>query len=318
MKEIRLAPLAGITDWPFRQLCFEQGCDCAYTEMVSATGYVFAPHAAATEHLLFRSKQDRKLIVQLFGKEPERFAHSVLRLSETGIYDGIDINMGCPVHKVAASGEGCGLMRTPDLAKTIMLETVKASKVPVSVKMRLGWNADRKNYLELCRIAEDCGVSSVTIHGRTREQMYSGQADWDSIYEAAAQLSIPVFGNGDIFTAEDAVRRMQDGPVAGVLIARGALGNPWIFGQIKDLLAGNTIRRPSLQERMKTALMHLDLQLSWKPERVAVSEMRKHISWYLHGVRGAASIRNQVNRMDSQTEVRQLLEEIAAHGEETW
>ena len=318
MKEVFLAPLAGITDWPFRQLCFEQGCDAAYTEMVSAVGYVFAPHAAATEHLLFRSEKDRKLIVQLFGKEPQRFEHTVHALSETGLYDGIDINMGCPVHKVAASGEGSGLLRTPELAKEIMSTAVKASKVPVSVKIRLGWKADQKNYLDICKMAEDCGVSRIAIHGRTRDQMYSGQADWDCIYEAAEAVTIPVFGNGDIFTAEDAIRRMNDGPVAGILVARGALGNPWIFGQIRDLASGREIRMPSLQDRMQTAILHLDLQLSWKPERVAVSEMRKHVSWYLHGVRGAASIRNRVNHMESQAEVRQLLEEIAEHGEESW
>ena len=318
MKEFCLAPLAGITDWPFRKLCFEQECDGAYTEMVSATGYVFAPQAGATQRLLYRSEYDQKLVVQLFGKEPDQFAHTIHALCETGRYDGIDINMGCPVHKVAGGGEGSGLMRTPDTAKAIMMAAVKASTHPVSVKMRLGWKSDQMNYLEYCKMAEDCGISSITIHGRTREQMYSGEADWDRIYEGAASVSIPVYGNGDIFNAETALKRVNDGPVAGVLIARGALGNPWIFGQIKDLIAGREMRRPGLEERMRTALRHLDLQLSWKPERVAVSEMRKHISWYLHGVRGAASIRDRVNHMVSQMEVRQLLEEIAAHGEESW
>ncbi len=318
MKKFCLAPLAGITDWPFRQLCFEQECDSAYTEMVSATGYVFAPMAAATQRLLQRSEHDRRLIVQLFGKVPDQFEHTVRALCAAGIYDGIDINMGCPVHKVAGSGEGSGLMRTPDLARQIMTAAVRASSLPVSVKMRLGWKSDQMNYLDFCKMAEDCGISSITIHGRTREQMYSGEADWEKIYEGAQSVSIPVYGNGDIFSAECALKRVHDGPVAGVLIARGALGNPWIFGQIKDLLAGREMRKPSLQERMMTAMRHLDLQLSWKPERVAVSEMRKHISWYLHGVRGAASIRDRVNRMESQMEVRQLLEEIAAHGEESW
>lgn len=317
MKEIRLAPLAGITDWPFRQLCFEQGCDCAYTEMVSATGYIFAPNAVATKNLLFRSPFDSKLIVQLFGKEPERISKAAQELS-SGSYDGIDINMGCPVHKVAGAGEGSGLMKTPELAAQIMSETVRSSSLPVSVKMRLGWNVDHKNYIEMCRIAEECGIASITIHGRTRDQMYSGEADWECIYQAASAVHIPVFGNGDIFDAETAVKRMNDGPVAGVLIARGALGNPWIFSQIKEAMNGHSVHRPSLDERMQTAIRHLDLQLSWKPEKVAVAEMRKHVSWYLHGVRGAASIRNQVNHMVDASEVRTLLEDVASHGEESW
>ncbi len=315
MKSVRLAPLAGVTDWPFRALCFEQGCDAAYTEMVSAMGFCYAPQAEATQNLLYKSSFDRSLILQLFGKDPDRMAQAAEKLSETGLYAGIDLNLGCPVHKVAAGGEGSGLMRTPALAFAVMQSVVRASSVPVSIKIRLGWNDEQKNYLEICRLAEEAGIKEIAVHGRTREQMYAGSADWDSIYEAASRVSVPVFGNGDVFDAETAVRRLRDGPVAGLLIARGAMGNPWLFRQIRQALNGETVTEVTVREKMEMAIRHLDLLLSWKPERVAVREMRKHVGWYLHGVRGAAALRNRVNAIDGSDDLRELLQETVHLGE---
>ncbi|MBQ9308552.1 MAG: tRNA dihydrouridine synthase DusB [Clostridia bacterium] len=315
MREIRLAPLAGVTDWPFRKLCFEQGCDCAYTEMVSATGFVYAPQAEATRNLLYRAPSDQRLILQLFGNNPEHMYKAASILSATGDFDGIDINMGCPVHKVAASGQGSGLMRTPELAEEVMRAAVRASHVPVSVKMRLGWDAESLNYLELCHRAEDAGIASVAIHGRTRVQMYAGEADWDAIAKAAETVSIPVYGNGDIFTGEDAAKRLANTAIAGLLVARGAMGNPWIFRQIHDRLSGKTPVMPSTREKVDMALAHAMLLMEWKSENVAIREMRKHIGWYLHGVRGAAFVRTQVNRAETIDQIRELLESVCASEE---
>ncbi len=319
MISLRLAPLAGITDWPFRLLCFEQGCDCAYTEMVSAMGYVYAPRQWATVTLLTRDPREPKLILQLFGKDPALMEKAAYTLSRTGTYEGIDINMGCPAHKVAASGEGSGLMRQPALAREIMERVVKASAVPVSVKMRLGWDAEHINVLEIAHMAEDCGVSEIAVHGRTKVQMYAGAADWFWIARVKESVHIPVIGNGDIFTAQDALEKLQASHVDGLMLARGALGNPWLFAQIRDALEGREPRTPSLRETVTVLMRHYDMLLGWKPEHIAVSEMRKHIAWYLHGVRGAAQIRNRVNTMKDPNEVKELLwslvDEVESSGE---
>lgn len=304
MKTIRLAPLAGVTDWPFRILCFEQGCDCAYTEMVSAMGYLCAPKGQpATENLLIRDAREPKLILQLFGKEPEIMAKAAAELSRCGKYDGIDINMGCPAHKVACSGEGSGLMRTPEIASAIMEQVVKASALPVSVKMRLGWDSDSINVLEMAHRAEDAGVQEITVHGRTRQQQYSGEADWDMIGHVKQAVHIPVMGNGDIFTAQDAIRRMEETQVDGVMIARGSMGNPWIFRQIKACMNGLEAPMPTNEERLQMILRHYRMLLEWKEEYVAVREMRKHIAWYLHGLRGAAQMRTKINTLTKPEEV---------------
>ena len=317
MTQIRLAPLAGITDWPFRVLCFEHGCDCATTEMVSALGYVYAPkNHPATQSLLRRDPREPRLILQLFGKEPEYMARAAEELSRLGRFDGIGINMGCPAHKVASSGEGCGLMRNPALAEGILRAVVKASALPVSVKMRLGWDSGHINAVEMARLAEDCGVSEIAVHGRTRMQMYAGQADWDEIRRVKEAVRVPVLGNGDIFTAEDAMRRLRETGVDGVLIGRGAQGNPWLFGQIKAALEGREIRLPTVRERIDMAWRHYEMQLSWKPEHVAVGEMRKHIGWYLKGVRGAAQLRDRINRMEKPAQVREALESLLTGGED--
>ncbi len=305
--DVRLAPLAGVSDWPFRKLCFDQQCDGAYTEMVSAQGYVYAGKQQAVRNLLIRDKHEKKLIVQIFGKEPGIMGEAAKRLCETMLFDGIDINMGCPVHKVVSNGEGCGLMKTPLLAGKIMSEVVKQSSLPVSVKMRLGWDADHINCVEIARIAEDSGIREITVHGRTRTQMYSGHADWTEIARVRQSVSIGVIANGDIIDADTACECMRITGADGVMIGRGAMGNPWIFRQIKDQLGGQAAYVPSAEEKYAAVMEHYRLMMEWKGERIAVTEMRKHLSWYIHGMRNSARMRQMINNMNDMQELLEAL-----------
>ena len=316
MERIRLAPLCGVTDHIYRTLCFEQGCETAYTEMISAMGYLCAPDQRAQKELMRRGEKEDRLILQLFGKEPDIVADAAGRISSLGIYDGIDLNMGCPARKVACSGEGSGLMKDPHRAEKMMRETVKKSVLPVSVKMRIGWDREHINAVEFAKIAEESGITEITVHGRTREQQYSGNADWDIIAEVKKSVSIPVIGNGDLFTASDAVTRMRNTGVDGIMIGRGALGNPWIFREIRAAVEGNEVNEVTLQERFRMILRHYGMMLESRPEHIAIREMRKHIGWYLHGLRGSAKVRNEINHCASSGEVFSLLNRFFEEAEQ--
>lgn len=315
MTQVRLAPLCGVTDVVFREICAGQGCEQGYTEMISAMGYLCAPNQRAVQELMVRGPKEHRLVLQLFGRDPETVAEAARRMEQLGRYDGIDLNMGCPAHKIANSGEGCGLMRTPDIAEQMMRRTVKAVSLPVSVKMRLGWDREHINALELARRAEDAGISEITVHGRTREQQYSGEANWEEIARVADGVSIPVWGNGDLFTADQAILRLRESGVAGVVIGRGAMGNPWIFRDVLEIEKGKRPASVSLNERFAMVRDHYERMLAWKPEKIAVREMRKHIGWYLHGIRGASRARAEVNRAETPEEVFSILERIHSEAE---
>ena len=316
MDQVRLAPMYCVTDHVFRGICAEMGCAQGYTEMISAMGYLCAPGQRAVQDLMIRGPQEKKLVLQLFGREPDVVFEAAARMEALGRFDGIDLNMGCPAHKIAPSGEGCGLMRVPDVAEEMMRKTVRAVSLPVSVKMRLGWDRDHMNAVDLARRAEDAGVSEITVHGRTREQQYSGEADWEEIQRVSESVSIPVLGNGDIFSAGQAVSLMKKYRVAGVMIGRGAMGNPWIFRQIAELSRGEAAEAVSPADRLAMIRTHYGRMLAWKPKQIAVREMRKHIGWYIHGLRGASRCRAEINRTEEPEAVLRILEELISEGKD--
>ena len=316
MYQVRLAPMCGVTDHVFRGICAEMGCAQGYTEMISAMGYLCAPGQRAVQDLMIRGPQEKKLVLQLFGREPDVVSEAAARMEALGRFDGIDLNMGCPAHKIAPSGEGCGLMRVPDVAEEMMRKTVRAVSLPVSVKMRLGWDRDHMNAVDLARRAEDAGISEITVHGRTREQQYSGEADWEEIQRVSESVSIPVLGNGDIFSAGQAVSLMNKYRVAGVMIGRGAMGNPWIFRQIAALSRGEAAEAVSPADRLAMIRTHYGRMLAWKPKHIAVREMRKHIGWYIHGLRGASRCRAEINRTEEPEAVLRILEELISEGKD--
>ena len=307
MYEIRLAPMCGITDHIYRTLCYEQGCDLAYTEMISAMGYLCAPEQRATKELMIRGANEPKLIIQLFGRDPDIVAEAAKRICDLEQFDGIDINMGCPAKKIAPSGEGCGLMRTPDIAEKMMKMAVKASTVPISVKMRLGYDSEHINVIDFAKMAEDSGVASITVHGRTKEQQYSGKADWGMIEKVKNCVHIPVIGNGDIFSAEEAISVKNKYHTDGIMIGRGAMGNPWLFREIKMALSGHEIQPISYEQKMEMILRHYKMMLDSKPEHIAVREMRKHIGWYSKGIKDAGKFRADINRCVNASEAMNMI-----------
>lgn len=311
LPKVSLAPLAGITDWPFRLICSQLGADETVTEMISAQGYLTAPKDSyAYRDIMQTHEGEASIIAQVFGHKPEYFYEAVHRITDSGYYCGIDINMGCPAPKVTGSGSGSALMKKPELARQIIKTARLATFLPLSVKMRLGWDENNINVLDFAKMAEEEGAQTITVHGRTRKQQYSGKADWDWIARVKQSVKIPVIGNGDIFSAEDALSMLKLTGCDGLAVARGALGNPWLFGQIKQGMMGAEPLRPSPEEVLQLALYHARLMVDWKGEARAVVEMRKHFAWYLKGMRGAAPVRSRINTLATLEEVEETLTEF--------
>ena len=292
-----LAPMAGVTDLPFRLLCKEQGCGLMYTEMVSAKAILYKNRN--TGPLMEVRPEEEPVALQLFGSDPE-IVSDIAAQVEDGPYAFIDINMGCPVPKSVNNGEGSALMKNPKLVEEILTALVKKVKKPVTVKFRKGFDDDHINAVEIARIAESCGVSAVAVHGRTRAQFYSGKADWDIIRQVKEAVKIPVIGNGDIFTPEDAKRMLEETGCDGLMIARGAKGNPWIFSRTLHYLeTGELLGPPDKEELKETILRHAQLQIQFKGEYLGLCEMRKHLSWYTVGLPHSSSLRNDVNQTET-------------------
>ncbi len=300
-----LAPMAGVTDQPFRKLCREQGCGLLYTEMVSAKAILY--HNRNTQKLLMVDPVERPIAVQLFGSDPEIVSEMAAQISE-GPYDIIDFNMGCPVPKVVNNGEGSALMKNPRLEEQILSALVRKVKKPVTVKIRKGFDEDQVNAVEIARIAEYCGVAAVAVHGRTRQQFYSGKADWDIIRQVKEAVRIPVIGNGDIFTPEHAAQMLKETGCDGLMLARGAQGNPWLFARIQHyLLTGEMLPGPDRREISRMILRHARMQTEWKGELLGMKEMRKHIAWYTAGLPHSAAVRRMCNTIESLADLEELL-----------
>ena len=304
---IALGPMAGVTDLPFRLLCKEMGCDLMTTEMISAKGLMYNNHK--TEILLLTDEVEHPIGVQLFGSDPDIMAGEAEKIARDRDFDFIDINMGCPVPKIVGNGEGSALMKNPALAADIVRAMTSRIDIPVTVKIRAGFDADNINAPEMAKALEEAGAAAIAVHARTREQFYSGTADWSIIKAVKEAVSIPVIGNGDITSAEDVKRMKEETGCDSVMVARAAKGNPWIFREIKAGLAGEEIPpRPTLEEIRAMMKRHIELMVKLKGEYIGVREMRKHIAWYTEGIKNSARLRRLVCAATHTEELLQLVE----------
>lgn len=305
---IALGPMAGVTDWAFRNICGELGAELTITEMVSSRALCYKDKKSAA---LLRKTDSGICGAQIFGNNPDIMAKGAQLALEISGCDFIDINMGCPMPKIANSGDGCGLMRTPELAGEIVKTIVEAVDVPVTVKCRLGWDKGSINVLDFTKRMEDCGASMVAVHGRTRSMLYSGTADWDMIAKVKAQLSIPVLANGDIVDGSTAVKCLNWTKADGIMIGRASFGNPWVFADAKAAMEGEpAYERPILAKRVDTAVRQFEMAYEDKGEHISCLEARKHFAWYLRGVAYANYYKEQISAIQKMEDIYRIAEGI--------
>ena len=302
---ILLAPMAGITDLPFRLICEKYGAGLCCTEMISSKGLYY--NDSKTKLLLNLKGEQRPVAAQIFGSDVEALKYAASYVSD--FVDIVDINMGCPAPKIVKNGDGSKLLLNLELVEEIATEVVKASKVPVTAKIRKGWDANHIVAVETAKILEKSGISAITIHGRTREEYYSGNADWEIIKKVKEAVNIPVIGNGDIKSKEDALKMFEQTNVDGIMVGRAAIGNPWIFEEIVGYLQGKEQRQVSKEERLETILEHINLAVEEKGENIAIKEMRKHLAYYIKNMKDASRLREKINKIDTKVELIDCLNE---------
>lgn len=304
-----LAPMAGVTDAAFRHICREAGAALTCTEMVSSRGLVY--NDAKTKELLYCPEADRPVAAQIFGSDPAIMAEAAPMAIELSGADILDINMGCPVGKIVKSGDGSALMRDPEKAGRIIEACVAAAGVPVTVKFRKGWDGGSVNAVEFARVCQSAGAAAITVHGRTRVQMYAGQADWDIIRDVKAAVDIPVIANGDVFSGQDAVRILRRTGADMCMVGRGCFGDPWVFERINAALAGRPEPAlPPLAERIETALRQFELACAWKDPHIACLEARKQLCWYLRGVAWSGPVKREIVKVNTLDDIRAIVRRI--------
>lgn len=303
-----LGPMAGVTDWAFRTVCAELGANITVTEMVSSRALVYQDQKSKK---LLRKNEGSLCGAQIFGNDPDIMAQAAVLALEISGCDFLDINMGCPMPKIANSGDGCGLMRTPELAGKIVEAVAKAVDVPVTVKCRLGWDKGNINVLDFTKRMEESGAAMVTVHGRTRAMLYSGVADWDYIRRVKEQLTIPVIANGDVVDAQSALRCLKWTGADGIMIGRATFGDPWVFQQVSAAMAGQEIpERPALKDRIAVAVKQFELSEQDHGEHIACLEARKHFAWYLRGVRNASYYKKEITSMNKMEDIYRIAKDI--------